>query len=1020
MFFASIRAASIIRSPALAQQLSRRTLVSSSHRAQDAAMAASVSSVADKSIYLQSLLKEDDAEAAWNQPQVEMVSREVQFLTSDHETCDRLPQLSVADTEAVASASALKSTSPHFIELPPLAEGRKAVIGVCAMDSKARSQAMAAVLNVLVATNRYSVVFFGEKTILDEAIEQWPTCDFLISFFSHGFPLEKALQYTRLRKPFSVNSLVRQFLLLDRRLVLEMLQHAGVPTPEHIIVSRDGGPKVPALVRRVVEQHLGLSLGGESSMPDVEEIDCDTLRIGTRTLRKPFVEKPCDAEDHNIHIYYASWQGGGVRKLFRKVGNKSSEFYAGPASIRTDASYIYEEFIAVENAVDVKVYTVGGEYAHAETRRSPVVDGHVRRNSDGKEMRFITQLTDREREYARRVSAAFGQRVCGFDILRASAGRSLVMDVNGWSFVKGNEQYAEDAARILDTRFQEALRHRWVARFVDAESVGRLTYESTWALKGVLSVCRHADRTPKQKMKRTIHAPSVVALLGPDGSERTLRTRDDLGQALAAMQAAAADPSDGPAIAQLVDVLQRKIAFPGTKVQVRAQKTSGVQVVLKWGGTCTHAGTVQSQDLGERMRKDLMLLNAALLNDVQFFSSAERRVQSTVAAYAGAFVGKGAELPPISIRSDMLDDFSAAKPAIDTDKEKMCNFFNFDGPLEENPFYDAAYMALPADMGTNPRVFLADLCALVRRLIARMERNFATLSPDAIERLQPEWCCNETAELFRERWKKILADFQETDKHTGATVYDPTMIGKLCDSLKYDALHNRRFLEHIFQNPDQMSDSPSDFLEIAAPPAQSQGHAESAADGSSSMYPPDPLFAQKEVRQLYYKARLLQNYVSHHEFGITPEQRKAIGVQASVPLLRKLISDLNEIRSTSSDPRTRFYFTKESHIHTLLNIILLCGMPNAMTYEQVDELDYLTHIIFEVYERKPDVDANVDREYSLRIGFSPGASCLHVLDIDIDSTHALKVLPRRNFTHHMPLDSAIDVLQHLLDEHESQ
>ncbi|KAJ2785332.1 inositol hexakisphosphate and diphosphoinositol-pentakisphosphate kinase [Coemansia interrupta] len=918
-------------------------------------------------------------------------------------------------TEAEAVASGLKSASPHFIELPPLAEGRKAVIGVCAMDSKARSQAMAAVLNGLVATNRYSVVFFGEKTILDEAIEQWPTCDFLISFFSRGFPLEKALQYTRLRKPFSVNSLVRQFLLLDRRLVLEMLRHAGVPTPEHIVVSRDGGPNVPALVRRVVEQHLGLSLGGPSTAPTVEEIDPDTLRIGGRILRKPFVEKPCDAEDHNVHIYYASWQGGGVRKLFRKVGNKSSEFHAGPAAIRTDASYVYEEFIQVENMVDVKVYTVGGEYAHAETRRSPVVDGHVRRTSDGKEMRFVTRLTELERGYARRVSAAFGQRVCGFDILRAAEGRSLVMDVNGWSFVKGNQRYAEDAARILDARFQEALRHRWVARFVDAESVGRLTYESTWTLKGVLSVCRHADRTPKQKMKRLVSAPPVVALLGPQGIERSMHTAADLNHTLAALRAAASDPTDGPVVAQLSDVLVRKMAFPGTKVQVRAWGPGAVQVVLKWGGTCTHAGTVQSQDLGERMRKDLMLLNAALLDDVRFFSSAEGRVLATVEAYAATFVGEGKRVPEIAVRPDMLDDFSAAKPAIDQDKERLCGFFNFDGPLEHNPFYDPEYMALPPDMGDSPRGFLADLCALVRRLIARMERNFAALSSDALARLQPEWCCNETAELFRERWNKILADFQETDKRTGATVYEPTMIGKLCDSLKYDALHNRRFLEHIFQDPDQVTeDGPADYLEIAKTPAKTRD------DGASSMYPPDPLFAQKEVRQLYYKARLLQNYVSHHEFGITPAQRKNIGVQASVPLLRSLISDLNEIRSTSSDPRTRFYFTKESHIHTLLNVILLCGMPNAMSYEQVDELDYLTHIIFEVYERKPDVDANVDREYSLRIGFSPGASCFHVLDIDIDSTHALKVLPRRNFTHHMPLDSAIDVLQHLLDEHKPQ
>ncbi|KAH8689792.1 histidine phosphatase superfamily-domain-containing protein [Talaromyces proteolyticus] len=1130
------------------------------------------------------------------------------------------------------SGSTAASSASEADPRPPLI-GR---IGVCALDVKARSKPSQNILTRLQMKGDLEVIVFGDKVILDEAVENWPICDFLISFFSDGFPLEKAIAYAKLRKPFCVNDLSMQKVLWDRRLCLKILDQMGVPTPSRVEVNRDGGP---VLQSSELAQHVynltGVKLEGPEDgvgggAPKTRSVslseDGETLIVDGQTLRKPFVEKPVNGEDHNIHIYFPNDQqyGGGGRRLFRKVGNKSSEYDPDlviPRSItESNASYLYEQFLRVDNAEDVKAYTVGPDFCHAETRKSPVVDGVVRRNTHGKELRYITNLTKEEASMAAKISNGFGQRICGFDMLRVGD-RSFVIDVNGWSFVKDNNDYYDKCAKILREMFLNERRkrdrtfdqpeppspdlmsfkkgsansHRSALRTIlKSPSMTRLhgsqntskshsvspdlgsnltstpaevarasvhqTREETpapdstnassnnsaavsisneeeappppaskhsWKLKGMVAVIRHADRTPKQKFKFTFHSQPFVDLLKGHQEEVVIKGEAALASVSRAVKISMEQGlEDMDKLRLLRTSLEKKGGWPGTKVQIkpmfrkrkpeemredsadpelgaitqvkhgrplsppyeatpdsdnlsrssqnRSDSISGatfsrfsavendlildkLQLVIKWGGEPTHAARYQSQDLGSNMRDDLKLMNKEALHDVRIFTSSERRVSTSAQIWACAFLDEK-ELPEdfIQVRKDLLDDSNAAKDVMDKVKKKLKLL------LREGSA--PSQFAWPKENFPEPSIVLATVVELMKFHRKVMRHNFrrlvrpesqpqsstktgdetyqpskATYNPD-VTNIQGRWCTGEEAELFKERWEKLFAEFCDTEK------VDPSKLSELYDSMKFDALHNRQFLEWVFMPPDDFDANEQNnnaqpgngdkseekaenstfahklgLKKRALSLLESRQHFGSLEDTYDHYFKlqSGPSNRKKKsderlskLRELYKLAKVLFDYITPQEYGIKDSEKLEIGLLTSLPLLQEIVRDLEEVQA-SSDAKSFFYFTKESHIYTLLNCILEGGIQAKITRSAIPELDYLSQICFELYESK---DSDTDTfSYSIRISISPGCHTFDPLDVQLDSRHAIGCAPRRSLTAHQDWKEVIETLKAKFD-----
>ncbi|XP_078112752.1 inositol hexakisphosphate and diphosphoinositol-pentakisphosphate kinase 2 isoform X7 [Sander vitreus] len=893
-------------------------------------------------------------------------------------------------------------------ESPP---ERQIVVGICAMMKKSKSKPMTEILERLCKFDYISMVIFPEEVILEEPVEKWPLCDCLISFHSKGFPLDKAVEYAKLRNPLLINDLNMQYFIQDRREVYRILQEEGIDLPRYAVLNRD--PDNPE----------------ECNLVEVE----DHVEVNGEVFPKPFVEKPVCAEDHNVYIYYPTSAGGGSQRLFRKIGSRSS-VYSPESSVRKTGSYIYEEFMPTDGT-DVKVYTVGPDYAHAEARKSPALDGKVERDSEGKEIRYPVMLTAMEKLVARKVCLAFKQTVCGFDLLRAN-GHSYVCDVNGFSFVKNSMKYYDDCAKVLGNMVMRELAPQFHIPWsipMEAEDIPIVptTSGTMMELRCVIAIIRHGDRTPKQKMKMEVRHPLFFELFEKYGGYKSgklklkkpkqlqevldiarlllvelvehndceieekkskleqLKTVLEISHPLSSKLASSFNTRQRyghfSGINRKVQLTYLRNGQPKASSEEEDSKKDGpsLLLVLKWGGELTPAGRVQAEELGRAFRCmypggqagnrrspgcespdfgdyagfpgcGLLRLHSTYRHDLKIYASDEGRVQMTAAAFAKGLLALEGELTPILVQmvksanmNGLLDSDSDSL----TDCQQKVKARLHEIMQKGQAFTQDDYRKL-APTGSPS---LVNSMKVIQDPVKTCDKVYAliqSLNSQIRKRLEDPKSAD--LQLYHSETLELMLQRWsklERDFRMKNGRYDISKIPDIYDCIKYDSQHNASL-------------------------------------------------GLEDTLELFRLSRALADIVIPQEYGITKDEKLDIAQAYCVPLMKKIQLDLQRthedeavnklhplysrgIMSPGRHVRTRLYFTSESHVHSLLSVFRYGGLldyqdekdqqwKQAMDYlSAVNELNYMTQIVIMLYEDNNKEPSSEER-FHVELHFSPG------------------------------------------------
>lgn len=259
------------------------------------------------------------------------------------------------------------------------------------------------------------------------------------------------------------------------------------------------------------------------------------------------------------------------------------------------------------------------------------------------------------------------------------------------------------------------------------------------------------------------------------------------------------------------------------------------------------------------------------------------------------------ELTPILVQmvksantNGLLDNDCDSSKFQNTVKHKIHELMQLDREFKEEDIIKLNPMKAPSIQ--NAIIFVKNpvkACDLVHSYIQKLNNLIKTRRSE-VHLQDSHLYYGESWDLMQRRWAKLEKDFKLKNGK-----YDISKIPDIYDCIKYDLQHN----QHILQ------------------------------------------FA--ESQEFYTYAKALADIVIPQEYGSNEHEKLTIGLGICTPLLKKikvdLLSNMNEsdesnetesvnrlnpqfchgVSSPGRHVRTRLYFTSESHIHSLLNVIRL-------------------------------------------------------------------------------------------------